>query len=93
MKFEWDSVKNRQNIRKHGIDFLDVPGIFEFPMLATIDNRKDYGEERWVAIGFLKGIIAVITYTEDDEKETVRIISARKATKYEQNRFKEKIRN
>jgi hypothetical protein len=93
MRFVWDPVKNRQNIRKHGIGFIDVSSMFEYPMLVNVDNRKNYGEERWVAIGFLKGIVAVIAYTEDDKNETIRIISARKATKYEQNRFKEKIRN
>ena len=59
-------------------------------MLTSIDHRHDYGEERWVGIGFLKGIISVIVYTEDDEKEIVRIISCRKATKNEIKKF-EKI--
>jgi uncharacterized protein len=72
---------------------VDVPSIFDSPMLVTIDNRKDYGEERWVGIGFLKGIIAVVVFTEDDEHQIRRIISARKATKYEQIRFKEKIKD
>jgi len=34
--------------------------MFSLPMLTSIDSRQDYGEERWVGIGFLKGIIAVI---------------------------------
>jgi uncharacterized protein len=92
MRFTWDQNKNHQNISKHGIDFNDVPGMFDFPMLVTVDQRKNYGEERWVGIGFLKGIIAVIVYIEDDETETIRIISARKATEYEKNKFKEKIK-
>jgi uncharacterized protein len=93
MRFVWDSLKNHQNIRKHGIDFADVSSMFEYPLLANVDTRKNYEEERWVAIGFLKGIIAVIVYFEDDENEIIRIISARKATKYEQDQFKQKIRN
>jgi uncharacterized protein len=67
--------------------------MFEYPMLATVDRRQDYGEERWVGIGFLKGIIAVVVFIEDDDKQIRRIISARKATKYEQARFKAKIGN
>jgi len=52
---------------------------------------SDYGEERWVGIGFLKGIIAVIVYTEDDFNDVVRIISVRKATTNESKKFKEAI--
>jgi uncharacterized protein len=92
MRFTWDPNKNRKNIIDHSIDFYDVPSMFDYPMLTTVDNRKNYGEERWVGIGFLKGIIAVIDYTEDDESEEIRIISARKATKYERFKFKEKIK-
>jgi uncharacterized protein len=93
MRYTWNLKKYRENIRCHGIDFEDVRSMFDYPMLATVDNREDYGEERWVAIGFLKGIIAVITYTEDDENDIRRIISVRKATKYEQLHFKEKLGN
>jgi len=46
MRFEWDEAKNAANIRKHGIDFADVTDIFNHPMLAMLDQREDYGEER-----------------------------------------------
>jgi len=65
--------------------------MFEYPMLACMDTRQYYGEERWVGIGFLGGIIAVIVYSEDDERDETRIISVRKATKNESNRFKETL--
>jgi uncharacterized DUF497 family protein len=93
MRYLWDPAKCRENIRKHSIDFADVPCMFEYPMLATVDKRRDYGEDRWVGIGFLKGIIAVVVFTEDDDRQIRRIISTRKASKYEQARFKEKIGN
>lgn len=91
MKFVWNELKNRENIRKHGIDFKDAVEIFRYPILTIIDNRLDYGEERWVGIGFMKGIVTVIVYTENDDKNTIRLISARKATKNETQRFKETI--
>jgi hypothetical protein len=91
MRYVWDEAKNRTNISKHGISFEDAPGMFEYPMLACMDTRQYYGEERWVGIGFLGGIIAVIVYSEDDERDETRIISVRKATKNESNRFKETL--
>jgi len=93
MKFTWDESKNHINIAKHGIDFNDACDMFSHPMLTCFDRKKEYGEERWVGIGFLKGIIAVIVYTEDDDKDIIRIISARKATKYESTKLKEKFTN
>lgn len=91
MKYVWDEKKNRTNISKHDIDFNDVLEIFENPMLVCIDNRTDYGEERLLGIGLIKGIIVTIVYTENDEKKTIRIISARKADKNERKNFKEKV--
>ncbi|WP_246828959.1 BrnT family toxin [Synechococcus sp. PCC 7502] len=46
MQFEWDETKNLENIRKHKIDFADVPTMFENDMLIDLDDRFDYGEER-----------------------------------------------
>ena len=92
MKFIWDPKKNRLNIKLHGIDFADVVDVFSYPMLSCIDNRFDYKEERWVGIGIMKGVLIVVIYTEDDEKEIIRIISARKATKNETKSYKEKLK-
>ncbi|MEH2250868.1 BrnT family toxin [Nostoc sp.] len=46
MQFEWDEAKNLENLRKHEIDFADVPNMFESPMLIELDDRFDYGEDR-----------------------------------------------
>jgi uncharacterized DUF497 family protein len=48
MQFKWDEAKNLENIRKHEIDFADVPEMFEHPMLVELDDRFDYGEDRLV---------------------------------------------
>ena len=90
MKYEWDEGKNRLNIRKHGIDFMDVPSMFQHPMLMFLDQRKDYGEDRWIGIGILKTILAVVVFSEPNN-ETIRIISARKATKHEEQIYKDEI--
>jgi uncharacterized protein len=41
MNFEWDESKNAVNIRKHKIDFADVPMIFENPILLDYDDRQE----------------------------------------------------
>lgn len=90
MHVEWDEIKNRINIQKHGIDFNDVVDMFKESILSKLDNSENYGEERWIGIGWLKNIIAVIVYTER-KNELIRIISARKATKQEVNYYEQWI--
>ena len=88
LEFEWDPEKRRTNIRAHGIDFLDVRKIFEGPMLAEIDDREDYGEERSVAFGMAGLTVLCVVYTI--RGQTIRLISARKADFYdEQSYFRE----
>ena len=92
MRFEWNQAKNENNIRKHGIDFADVEDMFDYPVLTLPDSRKDYGEERWVAIGRIHGLICVVAYTER-RGDVIRIFSARKATRYEINHYEKRIKN
>ncbi len=54
MEFEWDEAKRTENLRRHGLDFVDIPEAFEGPMIARIDTRKEYGEERWIGIGYVR---------------------------------------
>jgi uncharacterized DUF497 family protein len=49
---EWDERKNKENIRKHGLDFADSWEIFELPTLTEVDPREVF-EQRLGAIGFL----------------------------------------
>jgi uncharacterized protein len=92
VNFEWDEQKNEENIRKHGIDFTDVQEMFSAPMLIDLDDRVEYDEERWIGIGLLRNIVAVIVFTERIN-DTIRIISARKATKYERQRYEQAFSN
>jgi uncharacterized protein len=86
MQFEWDEVKNRSNIRKHGIDFTDAVEIFKHTVLTAADGREDFGEDRWIAVGWMQLIVAVVVYVERSG-DTIRIISARKATWPEIKRY------
>ena len=89
MKFEWDEAKRLANIRKHGIDFVDVPTIFELDTVTVIDDRFAYNETRYLTLGLLKSRVILVVHTESDD--TIRIISARKATRYEEKTYFEQI--
>ncbi|MEG5018816.1 MULTISPECIES: BrnT family toxin [unclassified Microcoleus] len=83
MQFEWDEAKNLENIRKHQIDFADVPAMFDGEMLSELDDSFDYGEYRWFGSGSLGSGIAIVVWTER-QKNVIRIISARRANRHEQ---------
>ena len=91
MSYEWDEPKRRANLQKHGIDFIEVPELFDGDLVIVQDTRFDYGESRYIAIGILKRRVIVVAYTERDDN--IRIISARKATKNEQIYYFEQISN
>lgn len=88
MQFEWDEAKNLKNIRQHEIDFVDVPEMFESSMLVELDDRFNYGEERWLGIGFLGNGVAVVVWTER-QNDVIRIISARRANQHERKRLEQ----
>jgi len=92
MRFEWDEKKNRINIRTHGFDFADAWEIFEAQILSSLDTREDYGEDRWIAVGSLKGRVVVVVFTERGE-DTIRIFSLRKALKHERTKYEQAIKD
>lgn len=87
VRVEWDERKNEHNIRRHGLDFADAREIFDSPMLLRLDTREDYGEDRWVGIGVIKGRVVVLVFTERDDGRTIRIISLRKAQRHEREGY------
>jgi len=91
MSYEWDERKRQANVKKHGIDFIDIPELFDGYMVILPDERFNYSETRFIAIGILRNQVIVIAYTE--RNENIRIISARKATKYEQTYYFQQISN
>jgi uncharacterized DUF497 family protein len=91
MKFEWDENKRLTNLQRHDIDFADVWRVFEYETATIIDDRYDYNEIRYLSIGLLFGEIVAVSHTEVDE--VIRIISVRKAEKYEQAKYFREIRD
>jgi len=87
--YEWDQIKARKNRIKHGVAFSDTFAVFEDPNALTLDHVLK-GEQRHVTIGMDGfGRILVVAYTWRDE--TIRIISARKATRTEVRQYESEL--
>lgn len=89
IELEWDENKNIANIKNHDIDFCDAWQVFDKPILRKIDNRKNYGEERWIALGKIKELTVTVVYTHRAKK--IRVISIRRANKNERKIYEEKL--
>ena len=61
--FEWSERKRRQNLSEHGVDFADAALIFEGPTLEAVDDRADYGEVRYRALGRIGDDCFMVVYT------------------------------
>jgi hypothetical protein len=87
VNYEWDKAKALENRRKHGIDFVDaIPALEDINRLEGVDERHDYGEERTVVIGLSANQVLFVVTTSRGETRC-RIISARKATRNEEDRY------
>ncbi len=82
---EWDEKKRLSNIAKHGIDFADAALVFEGPIRAKAELRRDYGENRFSAVGEANGRLLYVVYTRRGDK--IRIISARRAGQHEREEY------
>ncbi|MBV9218662.1 MAG: BrnT family toxin [Methylobacteriaceae bacterium] len=87
VEYEWDNRKAAANLHKHGVDFADaIAALEDANRVEEIDTRCPYEEERVQVIGMAHGRVLFVVVTLPDE-DTSRIISARKATRHEQNRY------
>ncbi|MGH1556903.1 BrnT family toxin [Caulobacter segnis] len=71
------------------MDFADAPSVFQKAKFTLTDDRKDYGEERYLTVGFLDGRMVAIVWTP--RGETRRIISMRKCNAREQDEFGKRL--
>lgn len=85
MRFTWDENKRQSNLKKHGFDFRDAESVFAGEIITVEDTRYEYGEERFATLGSLYGCIVLIIHTET--VDVIRLISMRKATKYEEQSY------
>ena len=91
MRFEWAPEKTRSNLAKHKVSFDRVREAFEDPHSITVVDRVVDGELRWRTlgrVGFVTVLFIAHTYEDDERNEVVvRVISARRADRYEQRSY------
>ena len=84
--FEWDDNKAVRNYSKHGVSFEEATDVFDdLYSIGEVDDREAYGEGRFVLIGMVGNKLLYVVYTERGDR--IRIISARKATKHERDKY------
>jgi uncharacterized DUF497 family protein len=89
MEFEWDDDKRQLIIESRGIDLLKAARIFDGPVLSAIDERQDYGEVRYRAIGMVGEDCYVLIYTQRDA--VIRLITAWKGGRHERKQYQASI--
>ena len=88
MEFEWGPKKAETNRSKHGVEFLDAVIVFDDDRAITLLD-EDPTEERYVTFGMdARGRVLAVSYTL--RGNTIRIISARRATPREQSQYEDK---
>lgn len=80
------SLGMKLNLRKHKVDFIDAARIFDGHVVTIEDTRFDYDERRFISFGWVNFKPLMVVHSYPDEI-TIRIISARKANRYERETF------
>jgi len=98
MRFTWDRAKAEKNLRVHGISFETATEVFSNPNQVTIENYfiEDQGEQRYGIIGLTQDLVLLLVVFVDRteaEIETIHLVSARKAEKYEAKIYTAHIEN
>lgn len=89
MEIEFDQLKRTMTFAERGLDMARAGEIFDANHLTVQDERKDYGEDRFISIGFLDGRMVLIAWTL--RGKAIRIISMRKANDREQEKYGERL--
>jgi len=95
IEFEWDAQKAETNFKKHQISFELAARVFADPFALACQDRIENGEYRWQTLGMVEGCLILLvahTVTENDNTESIRIISARRADSKERKRYEQSIR-
>lgn len=88
MLFEWDDNKEKINLSKHGIDFSTAALVFQDKnRIEFYDEAHSEDEDRYITIGQINGVAIVVMVVYTERGDTIRLISARKATSQERRLY------
>ncbi len=90
MPVEFDPAKRATTLEQRGLDMARADDVFDGPTLTVPDDRQDYGELRYISIGFLDARMVVLVWTARGARR--RIISMRKANEREQAVYQPRFR-
>ena len=85
MRVEFDEAKRAATLKARGLDLGRAAEVFDGATLTTQDDRRDYGEDRYVTVGFLDEAMVVLVWTR--RGSAYRIISMRKANERERRLY------
>lgn len=94
-QFEWDIIKAKSNLQKHGVSFKEATEVFLDPLhLSILDSEHGKTEERWITLGEsktsqLRIVVHTVVEHYDEKIISIRVISARPASKFEQQQYRE----
>lgn len=83
MRYEWDSEKEKTNVKKRKISFSDAKEALTCGLVVVLKEDKGHDERRFVFLGMCKKLNVLVVAVAYPEEEVTRIISARKANKKE----------
>ena len=88
MQFEWDDNKEKINLSKHGIDFSTAALVFQDEnRIEFYDEAHSEDEDRYITIGQINGVAIIVMVVYTERGDTIRLISARRATSQERRRY------
>ena len=90
MDIEWDPVKAKSNLKKHGVDFTDAVTALEDPLARTIDDPDSEEEERFITLGQDALGRLLLWFIRGEPEVDFGLISARKANRGERGEYEEK---
>lgn len=89
LRFEWDEAKAEENLKRHGVSFLEAATVFEDErarLMADPDHSED--EDRFLLLGLSQSArLLVVVHCYRSSDEVIRLISARKATRTETKQY------
>ncbi len=89
MRITYDLAKREWTLRERGLDFEDAAEVFAGLQITRLDDREDYGEDRYITFGYLRGRMMVVVWTPRGSAR--RVMSMRKANAKEQSRIEQRL--